>query len=501
MNSLTDRNDSVCAVNGVAKRSLTPPRLLICAAIFGILFSALFTNQGFGLNFTLFVFLIYIFAVFNSSYIIRRSFRQETLMYLFTIPVLLLSVLLFTSSTVLNVLSVLVILFVMYVQYIALSGNALNQWDEGGFIVDLVLGSINRFLFGLIRFVGDSLGTLFKGKKKSGVFIGFGIGVLLLLIVVPLLVFADVNMSKMFGRFIEQLAIGDIFVYVFLFIVGASFITAPASTALEPERTGPRKAINVTDTRPIQASTTGVALTMIAVVYVIFASVQFGYFFTPQETIASVLGLTSSIYAVRGFGELIFITCLNFVLILVAMRFTQQKDGKTQPYLKALYVLLIVFNFVILASSHLRMQSYENAFGYSVARFLSHSFMLLLVILNTVMLARIFSDKVKLVRLFVAAVLVYFCVIAVVNPESYVTGANISRYEQTGKIDMEYLFSLPGDALVQTCDFAETHPEEFSASVRSIASQRLDSYSVTDWLSLNLAEQRAQQRLQSLLEN
>ena len=190
-------------------------------------------------------------------------------------------------------------------------------WDEGGFFIDVIFAGINRVLFGAVRFAGDSVSTLFKGKKKSGTLIGVGAGLILLLIVVPLLVSADANISDMLGKFIDQLGLGDVLLYLFMFLLGASLVMAPAATALEPERTGMRKAFNITKS-PIQAVTTAIALTMIAVVYLLFAGVQFGYFFAPQHTLANVFGLTSSAYAVRGFAELLFITCFNFLLIMTA---------------------------------------------------------------------------------------------------------------------------------------------------------------------------------------
>jgi len=499
MDSFTDVSGAYVNEKGLVKRRLSPPRLLISSALFGVIFTAFFAKQDLGLNLTIIFLLVYAYEFFNRRLIITKTFRQEKLLYLFTIPTIYLIITLFTFSSMINVLSVLVILAVMYVQYVVLSGSALNNWDEGGFFIDMIFAGINRVLFGSIRFVGDTVSTLFKGKKKAGTLIGVGAGVILLLIVVPLLVGADANVSDMFGQFIDSLALGDVFLYVFLFLLGASLVTAPAATALEPECTGQRKAFYITK-RPIPAVTTGIALSMIAVVYVLFAGVQFRYFFAPQETIANVLGLTSSAYAVRGFGELIFITCLNFVLIMIAMRFTQQNDGKTPAFLKTLYTLLIAFNFVILASSHLRMQCYEISYGYSVARFLSHSFMLLLVILNAIMLARIFSNKVKLVRLFAAAALIYFCAVVAVNPESYVAKENIKRYEQTGKIDAEYLFSLSGDALGEACDFAVAYPSTFDTVVKQQAEYELKILErKTGWASLNLADERAKGKLQELL--
>ncbi len=482
------------------RRRKASPRLLISTAVFGIIFAAIFVNQSLGLNLTIFFLLIYAYAAVNRQSIFAVPFRQEKLLYIFTMPVVLLSLSLFLTSSFIHMFSILAIFAVMIVQYTVLSGNALNRWDEISFIVDLVFTGINRYLFGFVRFVGDGISTLLKGRKKGGALIGVGIGVILLLIVVPLLVGADANVSNMLERFIDSLALGDVFLYVFMFFLGASLIMGPAATALEPECTGPRQALTITK-RPIPAVTTGIALTMVAAVYVLFAGVQFGYFFSPQETITSVLGLTSAAYAVRGFGEMMFITCFNFVLIVIAMHSTQQKDGATPPYLKALYVLLVAFNFVILASAHLRMACYVASFGDTVARFVSHSFMLLLVVLNIVMLARIFSERVKLVRCFAAAALIYLCTLAVVNPERYVSGENFSRYEKTGKIDTEYLLSLPGDALADTCDFLIANPELMDAKAREHAQLRLDMFECRDsgWLSYNMADDRAQSKLADLL--
>ncbi len=494
-------NDQMAAPEnqGLPKRRINL-RLLISAAIFGIIFAAIFVNQELGFNLAVFFLLIYAYAAFNATSIFAVPFRQEKLLYLFTIPVIFLSLSLFVTSSFIHVFSVLAILAVMYVQYTVLSGSALNRWDESGFIVDIVMTGITRFLFGIVRFVGDGFSALFKGRKKAGALAGVGIGIILLLIVVPLLVGADANVSKMLGQFIESLALGDIFLYVFMFVLGASLIMGPASTALEPESTGPRKAVHITK-RPIPAVTIGVALTMVAAVYALFAAVQFGYFFAPKETLSSVLGLTSSVYAVRGFGEMMFMTCFNFVLIVIALRFTHQKDGKTPPYLTVLYVLLIAFNFVILASAHLRMACYVASFGDTVARFLSHSFMLLLVVFNVVMLARIFSDKVKLIRLFAAAALIYLCTLTAVNPERYIAGENIQRYERTGKIDVEYLLSLPGDALADMCDFLIGRPELMDKAAREQAELQLENLESKDsgWLSSNLADIRAEAKLKELL--
>ena len=192
------------------------------------------------------------------------------------------------------------------------------------------------------------------------------------------------------------------------------------------------------------------------------------------------------------------------------LRFSAQKEGRISVYLKILLTLLVAFNFVIMASSHLRMQCYETYFGYTVMRFLPHSFMLLLLVLNVIMLARIYWDNVKAFRLFAVAALCYFCVIVAVNPERWVAQANISRYErafETGQkteIDTAHLFSLSDSALPVTCAFFEAHPELLTQGVRDIAKARLESSYWSDmnsgWQSLNISRQQAKKCLESLLQ-
>lgn len=489
--------------------AMAPPKLLASAAVFGVLFSYLFVKQGLGLNLTVAVLLVYAFAWYNRKLFVRRSFREEWLIYLFTVPAVFLAVYFFTADTLMNIFSPLVILLILFVQYLVISGNARYSWDQPGFFIDMIFGAVNRGVLALGLFSSGVFGRLFKERSsnKRGVLIGVGAGIVLLLVIVPLLALSDANVSGMLNGFFEKLEVGDFFLYIFIFYIGASLVTGPVASAKSEELSGERRARESAGRRPIPGVTTGVALSMISVVYVLFAAVQFPYFFMPYDTLDRVLGLTSSAYAVRGFGELLLITCINFVLIAVALRFTAQKDGRMPAYIKGLLTLLVVFNFVIMASSHLRMQCYEASYGYTVRRFLSHSFMILLLILNAVMLLRIYRSNVKTARLFLAAALCYFCVIVAVGPERCVAQANITRYEnavqagEEGSIDTGYLFTLSASALPETCDFAEAYPDAFDESAREIARQRLDNLEARPdgWESANAALLNAGERLRQLL--
>lgn len=485
------------------ERAQTPAKLLLSAAVFGAAFSYLFTKQGLGVNGFIFVMLLYGFALYNSKLFMKRTFGEEKLITFFSLPVIFLAAYMFIGSTFLNPLSLLVILFVMFVQYIVLSGNAVYRWYQPLFILDLLFAGINRMLLGIGQFISGSVNSIFskQSDNKKGVVFGLLIGAVLLILIVPLLLLADPNISKTIRELFSKIYLGDVFLYIFLFLLAASAAVAPIATAKRSEYTGRREAQDYTEKRPIQDVTSSVALTMLSIVYVLFGAVQFTYFFKMPETMANTLGLTSSAYAVRGFGELLFVTCLNFIIIAAALRFTKQKDGKAQICLKILCCILVAFNFVIMASSHMRLQYYENSFGYTLARFVSHSFMILLVIFNVIMLARIFFSDVKLIKFYAAAALLFYCVIIAVNPEFYVARSNIQRYEQTGKIDVAYMFTLSGDAISETCDFVIKHPEYYDDAARQAMQSKYAEYAKESnygWQSQNLAIRNAYYKMQKL---
>jgi hypothetical protein len=278
------------------EKAQAPGLLLLSAAIFGASFSYLFTKQYMGVNVFLFVLLLYVFALLNRKLFMKRLFREEKLATFFSLPVIFLAAYTFIGSTFLNALSVLVILFVMFVQYLVLSGNAVYRWYQPLFILDLLSGAINRMLLGIGQFISGSLNRVFKkqSENRKGAIAGVLIGAILLILIVPLLLTADPNISKEIRRIFSNIYLGDVFLYVFLFLVGASAAAAPIATAKRSEYTGRREARDYTDKQPVRGVTAAVALTMISVVYILFGTVQFSYFFETADTVTKTLGLTSS---------------------------------------------------------------------------------------------------------------------------------------------------------------------------------------------------------------
>ena len=483
----------------------TTPKLIGTAAVFGFFFAYLFTRQTAGINMLLFVLAVYAFALINTDLLHLKTFKQESAAYLIAIPIILLAASLFFARSAIDGLGIFAILFLLLAQYLILTHNARHPWYSPLFLIDMFFGGLNRVLLGMGYFFSGMGSTLFKERssRKKGIVVGIAVGALLLIITVPFLLMADDNIAIKFEQIFSDIDFGTIILFLFLFFLGAALVTGPVATAKYAEFAGRGEPHQREKKRPIHPATTVIALSMIGIVYVLFASTQFQYFFVPRDTLNDVLGLTSAAYAVKGFGELIYITCLNVVLIAAAMRVTQQKSGQTQPYLKALYTLLIVFNFVIMASSHLRMQCYEASFGYTVARFLSHGFMILLAVLNVLVLVQIYCSRFKAAKWFVLAAVVYYCTITIINPDLFVARRNIDRYVSGYDVDTAYMFTLSASALPEVCSFAEDHPAAFDEAAQRRAEQRLtrcEAQEERGWQSLNVADIAAQNALRQLLE-
>ena len=153
---------------------------------------------------------------------------------------------------------------------------------------------------------------------------------------------------------------GDVFLYIFFFLFAASLCFG-FIWSLKNDKPAYSVKIPASQKRPLPPQSVAAALLVVCIVYVFFAAVQFKYLFSSYNTLMQTPGLTSAAYAVRGFAELIVITLINFALLGLSMNFTRP-EGK-QVFLKILYFILILFNFVILYSSHLRLSLYEHSFG------------------------------------------------------------------------------------------------------------------------------------------
>lgn len=452
------------SMENTVQKSLFEPdrRLILGSVLFGILFSLLATKQYSGVNLFIGVLAVYAVGSFTLRDIIDKGFKNNVFAYLLTLPVLLLSLTPFLFSNDLVLLNFWVISLLIWVQYMLLTGKNAHDWYDIRFVLDFLMSIVMRLFGCFYKFCQHTFSFMFpKSKEKAHtgakVFLGILAGLGTLIIILPLLLSADPNMQKELNLFFENIYIEDIFLYLFLFLLSASLCYG-FIWSLKNDKPGiysyklppiQKKALPAVSVIP--------ALLVIIAVYLMFAAVQFKYFFSNYNTLMQTPNLTNSQYAVHGYMELILITLLNFIFLAISMKFTNTGDKNTPVFLKILYLFLIAFNFLILVSSHLRLSLYEYSFGFATGRFFPHICLILFAALNMVMLIKVFKPEMRAWKYILIVCIVFYTIINYIGIDSIVARANISRYyekqQNPESIDEEYLLRLSDDAIPIVADF------------------------------------------------
>ena len=292
--------------------------------------------------------------------------------------------------------------------------NCLVLWVTGTYTLFLIadlcpsrwlnvsshLCALRHFLVSLVRFVPLPVLEAFdllKARRQSPetvatsrcvrdlalqVGIGLFVSLLLLNVVLPLLMSADVVFTTILSDAYERLfylpELGELPVRIlyalavmpFLFSLMWGFSHSDP-TSKDSEARGARR-------RWLHAVTAAVVLFALDLVYVLFVLVQFVYLFGGVESAAMSGGYAE--YARSGFFQLVAVTFINVIVGLVVVRFV--KPQETQPRAReaerpsllvtSLVLMLVAMTYVILASACWRMGLYVSAYGLTILRCLTY---------------------------------------------------------------------------------------------------------------------------------
>ncbi len=148
----------------------------------------------------------------------------------------------------------------------------------------------------------------------------------------------------------------------------------------------------------------------------------------------------------------------------------------------------------MLVSAFTRLILYEEAYGYTYIRFLSHGFMLYLAVLLACAGLRIHVNSLPLAKCMIVVSLAAYLLVNYVNMDRIILQQNIERYQVSGHIDAEYLAGLSLDTVPSLLKFSR---EEGNESLRRELHERWDwlSHQDTSWQSYNVAKAKALQAL------
>lgn len=301
---------------------------------------------------------------------------------------------------------------------------------------------------------------------------------------------ADALFATWVDALVPNLTFNDLVLRSFVALLVFGLTLAAAYLALDPPRVDPDRA------RPIPLGNRFewlVPVLLVDAVFLVFLAAQAAAVFGGHSYVEETTGLTYAEHVHQGFGQLTVATALTLLVVWAAAR----RAGETSAdrlWLRLSLGLLCGLTLVVVASALHRMHLYQEAYGFTTLRVTVDVFeaWLGLVVLAVMILGALGRGS-WLPRFALLSGALALLALAAVNPDAWVAGRNIDRYEETGSLDLRYLESLSADA---THVIVGRLPEDVAGCVvRQKAVYLLDGDRTLAW---NLGRSRAADALERI---
>ena len=313
-------------------------------------------------------------------YLLRNKDSKNNKAYLLLIPIVLIFInsIMFNSNEMdfSNRLLNILILPILISMFLLIYTN--KNYKINGNFWNWIFKLFPVGLFSNLKFL-----KLEKDKdrvnKITNIILGIIVGGSIGLIILRLLMSADDYFSAFIDNFanIFNFKFGNVIVFIISFIVCFSgFINVLQSQS--------DKLNSIKTNNPDKTMITTI-LSIVNVVFVLFLISEVSRL--TNNFLQLPVSYTYSSYAREGFFQLLFVTLINFIIIMFLLYKTKLiKDNKT---IRILNIILIIFSLLLICNSYYRMGLYIGHFGLTILRLQVILFLAMEVILFGILLKRI----------------------------------------------------------------------------------------------------------------
>jgi hypothetical protein len=349
-------------------------------------------------------------------------------------------------------------------------------------LVGFVLSGLAWPLAGLrgLPWLGRTLAVLTGLGRGAALLRTLAWSVLGLLVFGALFASADALLGKWVDALLPDLTLDTFILRSFLAAAVGGVVLAAAYLGLNPPRVDqPQEEV-----RPVNRPFEWLAPVLVVdAVLVLFLVAQAAVIFGGHDYLERTTGITYADYVHQGFGQLTVATALTLLVVWAATRKAPRATTADRAWLRGALGLLSVATMVVVASALYRMDVYQDAYGFTRLRLLVDVFegWLGLLVLAT-MVGGVALRAAWLPRFGLLSGVVLLLGLAALNPDAWIARHNVERYDDTGKVDWDYLAGLSDDAVPEL----RRLPAELQPCAISLADEHDD-----DWLEWNLGRARA----------
>lgn len=179
-------------------------------------------------------------------------------------------------------------------------------------------------------------------------------------------------------------------------------------------------------------------LIVLNLVYVVFCYIQISSLFARINLNSNINYAT---YARTGFFQLMFVSFINFAIILISNRFNSNKE----KIIKILNIFLVVFTIIIVLSSMYRMYMYEMEYGLTYLRTFVYIILLTELAIFVPATMYILNEKFDFIKSAFVIVVSVYCIINFINIEKIIVNKNINRTATQVPIDYIYIQKIASE--------------------------------------------------------
>ncbi|WP_412515920.1 DUF4173 domain-containing protein [Actinomadura madurae] len=304
-----------------------------------------------------------------------------------------------------------------------------------------------------------------------------------------LFVGADAAFGSLAEGLVPEVSPGTVFVHGF---AGGITLVLACAGAFLGQAPPPLHMLIPERAKPAGRWSWAVPIAALDLLFLVFCAIQAGVFLADdKDELLRSTGLTYAEYARQGFFQLVVVTVLVLVVVAVAKRYAPAASRADRVTVQALLGLLCALTLVVVAVALRRLYLYEETYGWTRLRLWVHAFEFWLgFVVVLVAVAGIMKGRVAwLPRAVAASGAVAMIALAGINPDGFIAEHNVSRYSDTGKIDIVYLRNLSADAVPAL----DRLPEPLrSCTLRGVAFDLREGDAA---MSTNLARERAREIL------
>ena len=225
-------------------------------------------------------------------------------------------------------------------------------------------------------------------KKISNICLGILLGIPIVIIILNLLVSADAYFNLFIGKINNHItnfiSFNNIFKNILIFAI---YFTIYFSVYINIIKNNKTK-IEAGKIRKTDSLIITPILVMINFVFVLFIISEISKITGNFLNIPSTY--TYAKYAREGFFQLLFVTVINFSIILLLLYKTDAITNNKN--IKYLVLSLIAFTIILIFNSYYRMFLYINEFGFTILRMQVILFLLMELIISVIIIKKILSN-------------------------------------------------------------------------------------------------------------